>query len=532
MLQCRSMLTIYNCIIIEHDPSLVALAVFVCLFASYTALRLLVHAGETGSQGRTPWVLAGGVVAGSGIWATHFIAMLAFRHGEPVGYAPGLTIASLFIALALTTLGFFIAARMRPAGIGGAIAGLSIGAMHYVGMAAVSLQGHLVWDRALVAASVLLGVSLTAAALQTTFSKPGLVGRLAGAGLLALAICALHFTGMAAVSIVPDPGIALIENTVNPHSLAIPIAAITVLIVALAFAGSAVDSHLADRAVKEAEKLRIYVAELEDTKRKLEITSRDLLVALGAAASADQAKSQFLATMSHELRTPLNAILGFSEIMAAETFGPLGSARYKDYADDILKSGKHLLSLINDVLDFTRVDAGALQLNEETVDIADAIGDTVRMIEAQAKAGGVRLHVGTAGALPHIRADHRRVRQVLLNLLSNAVKFTPPGGQVRVTSAVEDGALVIRVSDTGIGIAAEDIPTVLERFGQIDSDLARKYEGTGLGLPLTKCLMEYHDGSLEIDSTKGRGTTVSILFPAGRVLAGPPARLQQVRSLS
>ncbi len=529
MLQYKGMLTIYNCITVEHDLSLVVLAGLICLFASFSAVSLLAHAAEAGPQRRALWILGAGVVAGCGIWATHFIAMLAFRPDELVNYAPGLTFASLVIALVLSTAGLYIAARMRPAGVGGAVLGLAIGAMHYVGMAAVTLHGHLVWDRDFVLASIILGVVLGAASLQTFFAVPGLKGRIIGATLLTLAICALHFTGMAAVSIIPDPSLALVESAVDAHSVAISVAAITVLIIALAFVGSAVDRHLADRSVKEAERLRAYVAELEETKDKLEVTSRELLVALGAAASADKAKSQFLATMSHELRTPLNAILGFSEIMAYETFGPLGSTRYKNYADDILKSGRHLLSLINDVLDFTRADAGALLLTDENIDVAEAITDATRMIEAQATNGNVTLHIETDETLPHMRADHRRVRQVLLNLLSNAVKFTPPGGNIHVTTAIEDGGLVIRVIDTGIGIAAEDIPVALERFGQIDSDLARKYEGTGLGLPLSKCLMEHHGGTLEIESESGRGTTVSLRFPEERISVKNPAKIHAIR---
>jgi signal transduction histidine kinase len=521
MFQFGGMLTIYNCITVEHDLSLVILAGLICLFASLSAVSLLAHAAEAGPERRALWILGAGVVAGCGIWATHFIAMLAFRPDEPVNYAPGLTFASLIIALVLSTAGLYIAARVRPAGVGGAVLGLAIGAMHYVGMAAVTLHGHLVWDRDFVITSIILGVVLGAASLQALFAIPDIKGRIVGATLLTLAICTLHFTGMAAVSIVPDPSIPLVESAVDAHSLAISVAAITALIVALAFVGSVVDRHLAGRSVKEAERLRAYVAELEDTKEKLEVTSRELLVALGAAASADQAKSQFLATMSHELRTPLNAILGFSEIMAYETFGPLGSTRYKDYADDILKSGQHLLSLINDVLDFTRADAGALLLTDENIDVAEAIADAARMIEAQAASGSVALHIEADETLPHIRADHRRIRQVLLNLLSNAVKFTPPGGNVHITTAIDDQSLVIRVIDTGIGIAVEDIPTALERFGQIDSDLARKYEGTGLGLPLSKCLMEHHGGTLEIDSEPGRGTTVSVRFPGERILPYP-----------
>ncbi len=324
---------------------------------------------------------------------------------------------------------------------------------------------------------------------------------------------------MAAVSIVPDPSIDFTESAVEPYAMAIAVAAITVLIVALAFAGSAVDGYLSDRSVKEAERLRAYVAELEDTKSKLEATSKELMVALGAAASADQAKSQFLATMSHELRTPLNAILGFSELMASETFGPLEARagrllrRYSEERQAALAVADQRRPRLHPCRCLS-----ALLLNEEDVDVGEAIGDAAHMIEAQAKAGDVAMHIEMDNRLPHIHADHRRVRQVLLNLISNGVKFTPPGGEVRVAASVENGSLVIRVTDTGIGIALEDIPTALERFGQIDSDLARKYEGTGLGLPLSKCLMEHHGGTLQIESEPGRGTTVSIRFPEERIL--------------
>ncbi|HCX66476.1 MAG TPA: hypothetical protein DHK64_02755 [Rhodobiaceae bacterium] len=221
--------------------------------------------------------------------------------------------------------------------------------------------------------------------------------------------------------------------------------------------------------------------------------------------------------MSHELRTPLNAILGFSEIMKSETFGPLGNERYLEYSDDIYKSGQHLLSLINDVLDFTRADAGKLQLHDEEVDIEDVIYSAIRMLKQQADTHALKLHIDIAADMPALLADHRRIRQVLLNLLSNAVKFTPDGGDIHISAAVENGTAKIRVRDTGIGIAKEDIPVALERFGQIDSDIARKYEGTGLGLPLSKCLMEGHGGTLEIESEPGHGTTVTLTFPPERL---------------
>jgi len=512
------MLTVYNCITVEHDLRLVILAGLICMFATFSATHLLVRSAEEGEQRRSIWILAAGTVAGCGIWATHFIAMLAFRPEDPVSYEPGITFLSFVIAIVFSSIGFSVASRFRPAGIGGAIVGLAIGAMHYVGMSAVTVHGYVTWDRGFIAASIAIGTLFAAAAAEAAFSLKGR-WRIHLCWILAtIAICGLHFTGMAAVQISGDPSVEIASNAVDAFALAVAVAAVTLLIVVLAYAGIAVDRHLADRAVQEAKRLRAHVLELEETKKQLEATSADLLVALKTASAADHAKSQFLATMSHELRTPLNAILGFSEIMTAETFGSLGNPRYRDYAQDIFRSGKHLLALINDVLDFTRADAGELQMHEEDVDIAEAVADAIRMIEAQAAAQDIVIGTNLPSSLPHIRADHRRVRQVLLNLLSNAVKFTPDGGKVRVEASLEAGGLVMRVTDTGIGIAEKDIPLALERFGQIDSDLSRKYEGTGLGLPLSKCLMEHHGGTLEIESVTGEGTTVILTFPPERVV--------------
>lgn len=521
MLQFLAMLTVYNCITVDHDLRLVALAGFICLFASFSAMSLLARSREGSSWRSTIWIPASGAVAGCGIWATHFIAMLAFRPEQQVAYAAGATIASFFLAIMLSIAGLFLVVRVKPAGVGGAVVGFAIVAMHYVGMIALTVQEHLSWDRNYVFASVVMGVVFSAAAFQLKGMLGGTRGRLAGTGFLSLAICSLHFTGMAAVTVTFDPTLDLSRPTVQPLVLAIAIGTITVFIGALGFIGTAVDRHLARRAVQETKRLRAYVHELEQTKQKLEATSEDLMVALKNVASADQAKSQFLATMSHELRTPLNAILGFSEIMKSETFGPLGNPRYLDYTNDIFKSGQHLLSLINDVLDFTRADAGELQLHDEEVDIEDLIHGAVRMMRQQADAHTLKLRIDAEPNLPVLSADHRRVRQILLNLLSNAVKFTPDGGEVLISAKMEDETLKIRVSDTGIGIAKEDIPLALERFGQIDSDLARKYEGTGLGLPLSKCLMESHGGTLDIESAPGQGTTVTLVFPPNRLL--PPA---------
>jgi signal transduction histidine kinase len=235
------------------------------------------------------------------------------------------------------------------------------------------------------------------------------------------------------------------------------------------------------------------------------------------AETANRTKSEFLANVSHELRTPLNAIIGFSEVMQRKMFGPL-SERYSDYANDIFNSGSHLLELINEILDLSKLEAGQFELYEEEVDLVVTVEACLHLVEAQAQKSKVRLSHTLDPEVRLIRADERRTRQILINLLSNAVKFTPEGGQVRVSSFVKDGALMIEVKDSGIGIAAADIPKVMTSFGQVESKISRKYEGSGLGLPLAKHLVELHGGTLTIESQVDVGTTVTILLPADRII--------------
>ena len=512
------MLRVYGCITDQHDLRLVILAGLICLLASYTALSLMTRARETDAARSQAWLSAAAAVFGAGVWATHFVAMLAFRPGFAIGYDVGLTLLSIAVAMAVSWLGFATALCLGRVVLGGGLLGVAIGAMHYIGMKAMSVPADVHWQGDLVSVSLAIGIVVGAVALATMWRGSRLRHRLAAALLLTLAICGLHFTAMAGAVLDPNPLIVVADQVMAPEWLAVAVAAVTVLIIALALLGSVVDQHLAGRAAREAERLRAHVVELEATKRVLEATAVDLETALETAATASQAKSQFLATMSHELRTPLNAIIGFSEILAAETFGPLGDPHYPDYARSIQSSGRHLLDLINDVLDFSKLDAGRLELHDETIDLHETIDGALRMMAGEASRAGVALRPALADPPPLLRADARRVRQVVLNLLSNAVKFTPRGGEVRVTASRRGGELVIVIADTGIGIAAQDIPRALERFGQVDSSLSRKYEGTGLGLPLSKRLMELHGGRLELESVVGAGTTVTASFPGERLV--------------
>jgi signal transduction histidine kinase len=252
-------------------------------------------------------------------------------------------------------------------------------------------------------------------------------------------------------------------------------------------------------------------------RRRLESELLANRAAKQAAETASRMKSEFLANMSHELRTPLNAIIGFSELIGSEVFGP-GLPRYRNYAHDIHGAGNHLLSLINDILDIAKAEAGKLVLHPEAVELDQLIKECVRLVRGKASEQGLRIVLRLA-PLPPLLVDRLRVKQVLLNLLSNAVKFTEEGDVTIETSGDAEGRTLICVRDTGIGIEADKIPLMFEPFQQMESTLSRKYEGTGLGLSLVKKLIELHDGDIQIASTPGNGTSVSLRFPASRNMA-------------
>ena len=264
---------------------------------------------------------------------------------------------------------------------------------------------------------------------------------------------------------------------------------------------------------KNEEELQQLVTQLEANQIELSELARKYNEAKIRAEAANQAKSEFLANMSHELRTPLNAINGFSEIMAGEMFGPLGDKRYKEYCQDILNSGQHLLALINDILDMAKIEAGKMQMRFEPIDLEELCQDAVRLMRGRAEEADIKLS-SELGAETGLHADYRALKQVLLNLLSNAIKFTPHGGRVSVKAGVEAGWAYLSVTDTGIGIAEEDLPRLAQPVEQVETQHARTTQGTGLGLALTKSLVEMHQGRFEMTSTPGEGTTVTVIIPA------------------
>jgi len=259
------------------------------------------------------------------------------------------------------------------------------------------------------------------------------------------------------------------------------------------------------------------LSDIEDRDGKLMRKNVELERAKEAAESANISKTQFLANISHELRTPLNAIIGFSSIITSQLFGPLGNRKYVDYGQDIHDSGVHLLEIINDILDLSKAEAGKLSLKLERFDVRAAIEKCKSILAERAHDGDISVFLQFPAKMPEMVADRVRFIQIMLNLMSNAVKFTEPGGRVDVTVEVELAAsnvsyFTINVRDTGVGMRREDIDTAFKAFGQVDGGLNRKYEGTGLGLPLTKKLVELHNASIRIESELKRGTSVTVRF--------------------
>jgi len=512
------MLRVAVCIFEEHDLKLVLLAGVLCLFACSTAMSLIGRARASKGTTVALWIAGAGLVAGCGIWATHFVAMLAYRSAFPFDYDIGWTLLSVAIAIALCSAGFSLAAVRGRSILGGGIAGSAIGIMHYVGMAAVRAPAREIWDLPTVAVSLAIGIGAMAVGMRVVMRRDDFRNYAAGAVIFTLAICSMHFTGMSAVTFVYDPTVPATRGVLAPDALAVAVAAVAALILGIGMILALVDHHLADRAKGEAARLRVHIAELESTKSELERSLHERALALSKADMASRSKSAFLAAMSHELRTPLNAIIGFSEVMTLEALGALGNSHYRAYVRDIHDSGKHLLALINDILDLSRLEAGKADLHEEPVALDALAADCMRMVERQAEKAGLTLSGEVPADLPRVLVDERRIKQVVLNLLTNAVKFTPAGGSVILGARLECEGMYIWVSDTGVGIAADDVERAFERFSQVDSSVARHNQGAGLGLPLARQLMELHGGTLTLESAVSVGTVATAFLPIARVL--------------
>jgi signal transduction histidine kinase len=487
-----------------NDPALVVLAVAVGAIASFTALELAGRIRAAPIETRHAWLVGAALAMGGAIWSTRSIAMLALRIDLPVGYDAGYTLLSLLLAMVASGLGLWFACRPQATSrhliAGGATVGIGIAAANFTGMAGLRMAARIDYDPALTALAVAIGIVGAVSALWLATRRQSYVAKAVAAAVMAAAIAGMVSTARAAASFLPTGDALLPSSTMlSTTVVATAVAVVTVLVLGMAHATTIIDARFAGAVHREA----------------------DLRDATSRAEFANRAKSEFLASMSHELRTPLNAIIGFSEMMGAEMFGGLGSDRYRDYINDIHASGVHLLALINDLLDLSKAEADKLELTETYVDVAATVTHSLRMMSSRAGSAGVEMTSDLPKDLPLLWADERRLTQIILNLLTNAVKFTPRGGQAWIGVEWKPRGLAIIVGDTGIGIAPEDIARVVIPFVQVGDLYCRPQEGSGLGLPLSKRLVELHGGTLALDSAPGRGTTVTVLFPADRVHAGP-----------
>jgi len=294
-------------------------------------------------------------------------------------------------------------------------------------------------------------------------------------------------------------------GALKPHTLREQVTIVQIFVAVVGFSVALVGAALEERRRLE-QWLASAIARAENSRE-------EALVAKDAAEKASRSKSMFLANMSHELRTPLNAVIGFSEMMHAELFGPLGDKRYLEYTGLIRGAGKHLLDLINDILDMSKIEAGKQELHRERLDLADLVRETVKLMQEQATAGSIALECSCRASTAIVSADRRAMKQILLNLLSNAVKFTPEYGQVTAEVRYAENRVVLSVRDTGIGIPAEQIYRLGNPFVQVRNTAGTTQTGTGLGLALVRALTEMHQGKFRIESVEGEGTTVTLTFP-------------------
>src|ERR1700691_524900 len=525
-----------------------------------TAIAFAIIAGGRGWRR----LVAAGFIMGCGVAGMHYTGMAAMQLPADITYDPWIVAASVVIACIAATTALWIALRDKGAWwrAGAAcIMGAAVYGMHYTGMEAacftavpsilrpVALQferGSLALIIAL-ATTLILSLELLSSKLDQRFAAfrareaeilrvsaerfrnlvhssadiilvvgrdGGIIFAVPSHGLSRFGLAALEDASL--FDLVHGPGVEALRHALATHAPRSDAAHVDRLEIRLPDGSPRVFEATAANLIDEPSINGIVLTFHDVTER--ERSAEELRRATRISEEANRLKSEFIANMNHELRTPLNAIIGFSEIMVGDLQGRLADGRYREYAQDIHASGAPLLSIITDILDFSKAEIGQLSLNEITIEPAALVENSLRFVAPAAAKKDVALVADVPAAVPPFRGDERRLRQILLNLLSNAVKFTSLGGEVRISTRLDEaGDLEFAVKDTGIGIPADQISRVMEPFYQVDGSLARQQDGTGLGLTIAKSLAELHGGRLTLESEIRRGTTIRLILPRARL---------------
>ena len=521
-----------------YEPLLVVVSIMVAILASYTALSLAMRVRQ--AQGRAPyfWIAGGALAMGSGIWAMHFIGMLAFRLPIPVGYDPLITFVSWLLPVVASGLALWHVRhrefRRRQLAWSAILMGLGINAMHYTGMAGMRMDPAITYTPWLFALSVAIAIGASALALQLGLrlreDDHGRSGarravQLAASVIMGGAISGMHYTGMAAAHFEAGSVCRAALGGVDQDHLAALVTVATVALLSIALLATIFDARLdaRNRTIAEslqaaAERQQLY---LDEQRARVE------------AEHVSQMKDEFLATLSHELRTPLNAMLGWSQLLLQ---GHRDGAMLRRGLETIERNARAQSQLIEDMLDMSRLLAGKVRIDAAPIQPQDFVSAALETARPAALARSIALNASIDHGARPVRGDLARMQQVMSNLLSNAIKFTEPGGVVTVTLRMDgegdERAVAIDVADTGAGIAPEFLPYVFDRFRQADSSSARRHGGLGLGLAIARQLVELQGGAISVASRgEGQGATFTLHLPLAAPGVAPAARLEPLAGL-
>jgi NO-binding membrane sensor protein with MHYT domain/CheY-like chemotaxis protein/nitrogen-specific signal transduction histidine kinase len=517
----------------HYETPLVLVSILVAILASYAALSLAGRVSESRGRAVSAWIVGGAIAMGSGIWAMHFVGMLAFRLPIPIAFDLPLTLASLLLPILASSLALWQVSRAelgwKRLAVSAVLMGIGINAMHYTGMAAMRMAPGIVYDPWLFALSVAIAIAASGLALWIAFrlrrNVPQVwLPRVGAAVVMGAAIVGMHYTGMAAANFPLGSVCMAASGGVNHEGLATLVVIATFGVLGFALLASLFNARL------EANARVLEVSQATAAERQNLLTRER--AARDEAERLSALKDEFLATLSHELRTPLNAVLGWASMLQR---GVRDEATLKRGLETIERNARAQGQLIDDLLDMSRIISGTLRLDVQQIEPEKIVEAALGTVHPAAVAKRLDLRVDVARGLGTVLADPGRLQQVMWNLLSNAVKFTPNGGMVQVLLGRDGHDVVIRVADSGIGIEPEFLPHVFDRFRQQDASITRRHGGLGLGLSIARQLVELHGGTIGVASPGPHaGTTFTVRLPLAQpeaaAAAPEPVRAPEARA--